>query len=119
MSKRYSVSGANAVAVGEATGNAVHLIGRAIETGRIFWLRSVWVYNAVSEFVLNVADSATSATGITGGSLQRITLACASGITTLVDIPAPGLKFSTGCVAVFDSTGNIAIGDCGGNGYEE
>ena len=114
----YQVAGANSVAIGEATGNAISLLGKTIPTGRVFWLRSLWVYNAVSEFILNIADSATSATGITGGAVNRLALVCASGRTTQMDLPEPGMKFSTGCVAVFDVSGTIAIGNCGGCGYE-
>ena len=116
---RYAVSGANSVAIGEATGNVVNLVGKTISTGRVFWLRSAWIYNAVSEFLLNIADSATSATGITGGTVNKMCVVCASGRTTMVDIPAPGLKFSTGCAVVFDVSGTVAVGDAGGNGYEE
>lgn len=119
---RYEVSGANSVAISEATLAGHNLIGKAISTGRVFKLRTAWVYNAVSEFILTISDCATSssATGLASATtVGRLPIVCASGVTTQVDIPEPGLKFATGCVATFDASGTIAIGDCGGAGYEE
>jgi hypothetical protein len=132
MSKRYSISGTNSTILGatfDVTGKAGDatvmmfgqaLLGRTLPTGRVFWLRSAWFYDASTAVLIHLFDSATGVQAT--GSNKRITIRCASGSTTMVDFPAPGLKFATGCVAAKESTdasGCFAAGYCGGAGYEE
>ena len=129
---RYSVSGANATildATEDATGAAgdpttllggQQLMGRAITAGRAFYLRSAWFYNASTAVAIRIFD-ACAGTNPTG-STSRIVVVCASGQTTMIDIPAPGLKFTTGVVASKEGSapsGSFGPGYCGGNGYEE
>ena len=118
---RYSVSGANAAALDEASGAGAFLLGKAITTGRLLVLRGAWIYNSASEVVVNLEDATSSATSI--ATNRRMQIKCASGFTTVVDIPLPGIKFATSCRAILSAsqaaTGVIAIGAAGGCGYEE
>ena len=120
---RYSVSGANTTALDEASAAPNLLLGKAIATGRILWLRSAWFYNAAAEDILWIMDTATS-TATSAVTNIRFPIPCASGITTVVEFPAPGLKFSTACVVSLDGTSgvlgaSVGIGKAGGLGYEE
>ena len=119
---RYGVSGANATFLQEASAGAQYLLGDAISAGKTFWLRSLWAYNSASEDRLCLMDAALNATySVTS---NKMSILCASGRSVMIDLPAPGLKFSTACVVVHDGTANattstIQRGDAGGCGYEE
>ena len=116
---RYPTSGANAAALDSTQGDL--LLGGAITSGRILWLRSAWFYNshASEDAIINLQDGSSDCT-VSTATVQMGGVVCPFGKFTMVDIPAPGLKFSTGCSALKDTTaGTVAIGDCGGNGYEE
>ena len=138
MSK-YWVSGANSVlldatfhATGEATAAArampgdptvlmpgENILGSDITNGRVFWLRSFWVFDASAAIVLNLFDASAGADASSG--TRRALIQCASGQLTMVDFPSPGLKFATGCVACKDTTdasGCFVPGSIGGAGYE-
>lgn len=117
---RYAVSGSNATALQEASGGCRHLLGKAITTGRILWLRSAWFYNSDAEDVICLQDSASGATLAPTSVRSRIVCAC--GQTTMVEFAAPGLKFTTALGALMDGTYaavGIGIGYAGANGYEE
>ena len=135
---RYSISGAistildatfdatsKAAAVGTPGDPSVlmggqALLGEDIPTGRVFWLRSVWAYDASAAVLLHLFD-ATVAVNATDSS-RKLLLQCASGSLTMADIPAPGLKFKTGCVVCKDTTdasGCFTPGSVGGAGYYE
>ena len=132
MGKRYAVSGAITTvldATFDATGKAgdptclmggMALLGETMMTGRALWLRSVWAYDASQANVLDLFDAATGSNATS--STRRAVIACASGSTTMVDFPAPGLKFTTGCVVSKESTvasGCFQPGNVGGAGYYE
>lgn len=124
MSNRYAVSGAVAAALdGTTTLTGEPLIGRELTTGRVLWLRSAWFHSASTtsgEVPLALID-ATAGVAATG-TTRRFNVICATGRTTQVDFPAPGLKFSTGCCVLKEATtvsSAFAGGSCGGCGYEE
>jgi len=131
---RYAVSGQNTVAVsggsGAATGIVQYVLGQAVTTGRIFWLRGMYYIPCATDIGLIISD------GTAGDSASDVTIkARFSGVTVagspmgrgLVNFPAPGLKFTTGVVASLGSTGGtgptgsaaLPAGGIGGWGYEE
>lgn len=130
---RYSVSGVNSTildATVDATGDCVDItsvmggqavMGTNLKTDRVLWLRSFWAYNSGAGTIRLCVHDATVGTNILSAN-RRFTLACASGETTSIDFPAPGLKFETGCVVSKETTDGSASfqpGTLGGNGYEE
>lgn len=129
---RYQVSGANTAVLSgtvAATGGSgdptalmpgIALLGQNIPTGRTLYLRSAWFYNPTTAIAVTLFD-ATVGTNATGAT-RRITVLAASGSTTMLDIPAPGLKFATGCVVAKETTaasGSFGAGYIGGLGYYE
>ena len=123
---RYSVSGSTATAMICSSFGGEYLLGADHATGKVFWLRSAWFYNSASEDTVFIMDATLAAATHTAASLAKVKMAvlCASGRTTMVDIPAPGIKFSTSCIANMDAstaatTSGIQLGMAGGNGYEE
>ena len=118
---RYAISGGLAAAIDEASGAGAHLLGKAITSGRVLWLKSAWFYNTGAELKVSLEDATSSATH--KPTTGKMTLACASGRTTMIDIPSPGIKFINSCRVIADAslaaTGVIGIGDGGGCGYEE
>lgn len=133
---RYSVSGANTTildATVDATGGSgdptALLGGQAvlgshnsgnITSGRVLWLRSFWAYNPTTVVSLALFDASVAVNPT--GSTRRAVVRCASGATTMIDFPAPGLKFATGCVVskeATDASGAFDAGYVGGAGYEE
>ena len=133
---RYPVSGSAtgaipAPAAGGVSG-PINLLGRAITTGRVFWLRKAWFYNGKGQATAGVSlcDSTTTATGPTGANwvtnadgvraIVQVVSGPSGGLNanTFVEFPAPGLKFVTGCMVACELTSSGVIG-CGGSGYEE
>ena len=138
---RYAVDGSVLNQVGislSSTGGATpdatsycfsqYLLGASGTSGRTFWLRSFRAYNTGGALVLTVYDAtiatatlATAFSATAGGVKARIM--CASGVTTVVDFPAPGLKFTTSCqvarTATTTATAAFGPGDVAGSGYEE
>ena len=118
---RYSVSGVGAGVIDQASGVTRPLMGKEISDGRALWLRSCWVYNDASELPVNLQDATAGDTMATGDT--RFVFMAASGRNTMVDFPAPGLKFTTGCSIIIDGTANTTAaftqGEYGGCGYEE
>lgn len=143
---RYAISGSNTTQLGavvSVTGGSgapgdgtaiqspVNLLGPVIPAGRVFWLRNFWVLDASApeNYILLDASEGhvTDATGFR--QWQKAVIPAASGTATdmgeltMVEFPAPGLKFSTGCVVIKDTTGQAttlgAPGTCGGSGYYE
>lgn len=135
MPKRYAVSGAITgilSATVDATGGTgapgdptalmtgVALLGQNVPAGRTVWLRSIWAHDASAAVLLHVYD-ASAGVDATAAS-RRLLLQCASGQLTMADIPAPGLRFTTGCVVAKDTTtasGSFPAGSVGGVGYYE
>lgn len=136
MSRKYgAVSGVNTVlldATVDATGGTGvpgdptallpgrNLLGEALPSGRVLWLRSIFAHDASAAIALQLFD-ATAGSDATA-TTRRLLLQCASGQLSVLDIPEPGLKFSTGCVVCKDTTGasgSFPIGSVGGSGYYE
>ncbi len=130
---RYAVSGALATALAEVTGPAQNLLGKAITTGRVFWLKSLWALATASGGSIMLMDQVVSATATSVESTSRFRMLVAStkynatdmglyptGLFGKVDFPSPGLKFSLGCaVGLEGGCTALAIGHAGGMGYEE
>ena len=123
---RYSVSGVIGAQIDStetATGISTRLLGKDITSGRALWLKSFWAYDVSSAEVLILLDM-SHGYGATA-STKRVAIPCASSALTMVEFPAPGLKFSTGCAIVRDGTApanateNFRQGEVGGAGYEE
>jgi len=130
---RYAVSGAVTTIV-EATESATgkggsatslragqNLIGENMRSGKVFWLRSFWCFQDVTAGgPLHLIDATAGDTDVTD-SMYRASIGTASGDTTMVEFPAPGLKFTTGCLVSPDTSAtNVwGIGRVGGSGYYE
>ena len=134
MAKFWVSGSANQIAPATATVSSEHLLGAAIGSGRMFWLTGLWVPTVTGlQVKLNICDNATGmgatgAVGATGPVIRMVvTLPSATGNATaggpdfrqsIHAIPLPGLKFTTGCVVLCESTDVIGQGDVGGCGYE-
>ena len=121
---RYAVCGVGEgnIAISDTAFAVRPLMGREITDGRVLWLRSFWIYNDASELPVNLQDATAGDTMATGDT--KLVVMAASGRLTMVDFPAPGLKFSTGCSIIIDATSGGATaaftqGEYGGAGYEE
>jgi len=122
---KYWVSGANSEVITAATvSSAEHLLGASITSGRVLWLTgvilpTVTIYTATR--MVNIYDAATGTTS-TASTNKRLALlppvATAGPFRpSVVKLPLPGMKFSTGCVVLSEAT-EIMCGEVGGMGYE-
>ena len=107
-------------------GSADNLLGASITTGRVLWLRSMWVYNdgwsglggvSCEHIAVTLSDCSVDAIG-SGALVKRFEERFLSGTTTNIEFTGPGLKFENGCV-VTSHSGFLNRGTCGGAGYEE
>ena len=115
---RYAVSGSNTSAVNPATASdAEYVLGKAIKTGRHFWLRGVSIVPNATYGPVHIVDAAVGATAT--AAVVSIGLNPDSNENVVVQFSAPGLKFTTGCVAFLNASGSIGIGQISGWGYEE
>lgn len=114
---RYAVSGSNADTINPATASSsVYVLGKAIGTGRDFWLRGVSIApNATSGPVLLV--DATSGATVTG-AVVSLNIDPLSNETQVFNFGSPGLKFETGCCAIMSASGSIGVGQISGWGFE-
>jgi hypothetical protein len=133
MGKRYAVAGVNttsldgtcATATGIADATALfpgrYLIGRNMSANRdAFYLKSAWFYNASGAVPIILFDATMGS--VATESTRRFKAIAASGQTTLVEFPSPGLKFTVACLTAKDSSGasgQFLQGRVGGMGYEE
>ena len=121
MGQRYAVSGVGDSPITEASFDTEPLLGKEITTGRVLWLKNFWIYNDASELPINLQDATEGDTMAVADT--RFVVMAASGRTTMVEFPAPGLKFSTGCSIILDGTASTTSaftrGEYGGAGYEE
>ena len=131
---RYPVSGtATTVLTGGTTANK-NLLGAGITAGRQLWLRQAYIHNYGATyapvFLCDVSGGATGPTGIlncSDGYLNsvRYVIATCSGATqnfdnpTVINFPAPGLKFTNYCTVLMDGTCTATAIIAGGYGYEE
>lgn len=117
MSKRYPRSGRTDEALTTSAVDVRELLGAGFHAGRTFRLRSVWVYNshATTDGVVTLWDQAE---GVAVAANEIFAFPVPAATLTKIDIPAPGLLFSTNlCGAV--SAGTVAIYQAGAVGYEE
>ena len=123
---RYSISGECTAGLDiSATLTTELLVGATVNAGRFLYLRGLWAYCASAAQTIDLCDSTTDQ-GATGAT-RKFTLPCASGRTTVVDFPPPGMKFSTCPVVVRNAstcTGsfeqlNAGAPAVGAWGYEE
>ena len=120
---RYAIMGNCTDSLSDVVTAGKNLLGRALTAGRVLWLRSAHFYDVSAAGTIALYD--ISQGGATADEKRRISVPCASGRTTMVEFPSPGLKFSTGCVAFRETTatagasGSFPPGSIGGAGYEE
>ncbi len=112
----------------------VYAMGRAVTSGRTFWLRGINFSNASANAVFNLFDGTEGNTAST--STRRMGLTTASGglvlasggsnrTNTAFTFAAPGIKFTTGCCVAREATAQGAAttlwgpGTISAYGYEE
>jgi hypothetical protein len=132
MGKRYSISGSNSAILNgtvEATGSTYdptalmggqYALGRAVTTGRKFYLRGISVHNPTTAVPLALYDATAGAHATT--ATRKMVIQAASGNHTKVEFAAPGLRFQTGLCIARESTaasGSFGPGRVTGWGYEE
>jgi len=125
---RYWVSGTISTELGPATASvAVSLLGTTITSGRTLWLTGVVLptTTGIVKEVVNFYDGASGVIAATASDLKKLQLQCpnasdalGSPLGQVREFPMPGLKFSTGCVVMHESTEFIYLGDLSGMGYE-
>ena len=145
---RYAVSGASTVAISPATASSNQSIGITPTSGRVFWLRGIWVQPEATTGPLHIIDATVGSTAtaialaiplrvrgtdtaltIVGSGYQATATAITVTITATGDVKrsmfphvhefsAPGIKFTTGPVARMSASGSIAAGEIGCWGYE-
>jgi len=122
---KYWVSGANSTVITAASvSSAENLMGATITSGRELWLTGVILPTVTIDTatrMVNIFDAATGTTG-TASTTKRLALlppfATAGPFRpSVVKIPLPGMRFSTGCVVLTEGT-EIMCGEVGGMGYE-
>lgn len=122
---RYAKSGSCTSDLRDFCTQGKNLLGENITTGRVLWLRSAWFYDVSTASPVSLYDMTEGSATTSYAGAKKISIPCASGRATMVDFPAPGLKFSTGCAAISDVTttsgasGSFPDGAIGGAGYEE
>ena len=120
---RYAISGSSVSTITPTSGATKrNILGKAITTGRVFWLRNIWYGSSGTDGDLWLFDASAAATVTTPVAVLPSYI---SGVHMGLAQPGyfewgpPGLKFSTGCVAELAISGSIAAGAVGGAGYEE
>ena len=115
---RIPVSGV-ATATPDAT-SSITLLGKAISSGRVFWLKKAWFYKATEAAdVVSLYDATQSTTGAPASTTLRYKAPSDYGIDVKeVEFPGNGLKFETGCVVAVDGTAT-GYTHLGGVGNEE
>ena len=127
---RYGVSG-HASRIDEASGVGEHLLGKAITSGRVLWVRNWWLHRGydLSGIILALVDVSAAAT-YTASTVRAVlgTVSTNSTASTTsrqvmwqLDYPAPGIKFTQGCRIIAEQSlvAVIGTGLAGGLGYEE
>lgn len=89
---------------------------------RVLFLRAVWAYNshAANADTLTLWDVAEGAGP--AAATQRLSVPLPALTLTMVEFPAPGLKFVTNLTASLDNSpaaGTVAVYEAGATGYED
>ncbi len=140
---RYPISGSTVFSIGTAcdgqtdasSGGAYLLVhgtatGSLAARGKVFWLRGLWAQSIASAVVLGLADASYGATAANVTPYKKFAMYCASygdlqatlvGVAppVTVSFPAPGMKFTTNCLAFLVTGSGATGGTFGGCGYEE
>lgn len=115
---KYATGGACTTAINPATASSNQLLGPAMRAGRELWIRSIWALPTTTAGPLVICDASVGSTA-TGAVFQfYLDIDTSTGQVTIIDIPAPGLRFRTNPVCHLDASGSIGIGECGYSGYE-
>ncbi len=87
------------------------------DASRIFWARHFWVTNshATTTALVQIYDQDE---GAATAANEKFSFYAPPQVTTVVEIPEPGIKFETN-VAAATTNGTIAIYQCGCGGFEE
>ena len=124
---RYAVSGnATASLLPVSGNNLVSVLGRNVTTGRAFWLRGIALKptTSLSDVWLFDASAGTPATGDAATTkYPALIIPAATGVqfnNGVWNFPAPGIKFTTGVCAAYNTCGvTTATGGIACWGYEE
>ena len=119
---RYEVSGSSTVAISPATASSNQSIGITPNSGRTFWLRGVWVLPNATLGPIYVIDATVGSTATAPALAIPLELDSATVVSVPLSVyhySAPGIKFTTGPVAMMSASGSIAVGNIGCWGYEE
>lgn len=82
-----------------------------------FWLRWVAIYNshATDDAVVDIYDQDEN---VATAANQRLTIVAPAGTTTVVELPAPGMAFTTNLTAAVTG-GTVAVYEAAAGGYLE
>ena len=126
---RYWVSGASVLQGGSTATDMRTLLGVTITSGRTLWLTSIFlptVTLAESTTHIYICDSVTGldlGAAASASEVKRLSflpLMATVGVPRdqMIELPMPGMKFSTGCVWRTSGSHIFAVGTIGGAGYE-
>ena len=121
MAQRYTFLGWNDTAMAAFGTSAYKLWDAGVTSGRVAYLRSIIITETGGTAgILYLYDYNTEGANPTV-TTQRATIYCPASCTTMVDFPAPGLKFVTGILGALAVAPGAAIGTycVTVSGYEE
>ena len=105
MAQRYTFLGYTDEAMAAFDSDARKLWDAGVTTGRVAYLRSIIITETGGTAgTLYLYDYNTEGASPTT-TLQRATIYCPASCTTMVDFPAPGLKFVTGILGALAAAG--------------
>lgn len=110
MAQRYTFLGWSDSAMAAFGTNAFKLLDAGVTTGRVAYLRSIMVTETGGNAgILYIYDYNTEGASPTT-TLQRATISFPASATTMVDFPAPGLKFVTGILGALAAAPGAVVG---------
>lgn len=121
MAQRYTFLGWSDAAMAKFDSSANQLWSAGVTTGRVAYLRSIMITETGGTAgTLLIYDYNTEGASPTV-TLQRATIYVPASCTTMVDFPAPGIKFVTGILGALLATPGATIPAYGITvwGYEE
>ena len=115
---RYDTSGSNTAAITPATASSrVLVMGKAITSGRVFWLKGICVVSNATNGPLRIVDASSGSTAT--GAVLSINFDPSSGENQVFNFSAPGIRFATAVAGFMDASGSIGIGGITAWGHEE